>query len=329
MPVAYLPGMNEPQSSLDQTRYRDLFATARHGIFITDAAGIIIDANAAAGELTATEPDLLRGQPLDRLFCDLSGGAVLREQFAAAGALHELEARLQRSDSRERWCLISLAPHTDERGRTFGYHAMALDITQRRLLEERLLHDVFHDGLTGLPNRALFMDRLRQTLARCERLPTRKCAVLFLDLDRFKRINDSYGHATGDALLTAVATALVRCMRREDTIARIGGDEFAILLESPDGALDAPTAAERILHTLREPLSVDDRLFHASVSIGIAYPERADQAPSAILANADLAMYRAKAAGPARYEVFNSPSRTASWRRQTMVRAEQAAAPGW
>src|SRR5690606_1412785 len=116
-----------------------------------------------------------------------------------------------------------------------GYQGIVHDITDRKLAEERLLHNAFHDTLTGLPNRALFTDRLNVALARWRRDPTETCAVLFLDLDRFKVVNDSLGHSVGDALLTRVANALASCLRAHETIARLGGDEFAVLLERVNG----------------------------------------------------------------------------------------------
>ena len=273
-------------------------------MFIMDSAGTILDANAAAVELLSEPIDRLRGLPLPELFKDSADAVLLREQLEARRLFHEIEVRLQRADGSDRWCLISSAARSDEQGRILGYQAIARDVTDRKQAEERLLHRAFHDALTDLPNRALFMDRLRLALARCKRQPSRRCAVLFLDLDRFKSINDSYGHAVGDELLVRVANALSGAVRSDDTVARIGGDEFAILLETVDTDLYPGRAADRILQTLQQPFVIDGRRLHTSASIGIAFPESLDQPPGDIVRNADIAMYRAKARGMACYAVY-------------------------
>jgi diguanylate cyclase (GGDEF)-like protein/PAS domain S-box-containing protein len=295
--------MDHPQMRDRHEFYREVFESARESIFITDPAGIVTAANPAAMAFALPVTDRLVGQPLPLLFAPAADGRLLREQLA--GEFNELELCVQRNGGPELWLLLHVAAHRDREGRVRGYHAIGHDITERRRLEERLMHDALHDSLTGLPNRALFMDRLRQALARIRREPTCNCAVLFLDLDHFKWVNDSYGHAAGDALLRNVATRLFRCMRREDTVARIGGDEFAILLEDSDGTLDARAAADRIVQTMQQPVDVGGRTLCVSLSIGIAYPRTGEESPDAVLSNADLAMYRAKLEGPARYTVYS------------------------
>jgi diguanylate cyclase (GGDEF)-like protein len=203
------------------------------------------------------------------------------------------------------WCLFSAARRLDDRGTLRGYQGIAHDITERKLAEERLFHNAFHDTLTGLPNRALFSDRLEVALARWRRSEDRRCAVLFIDLDRFKVINDSLGHATGDAFLRHVAVELAGCLREEDTIARMGGDEFAVLLDHVHHEGDAIRAAERIQRRLSRPFDIDGQQLFTSASIGIALPENREQGAHELLRNADIAMYRAKTAGPARHELFS------------------------
>jgi diguanylate cyclase (GGDEF)-like protein/PAS domain S-box-containing protein len=177
------------------------------------------------------------------------------------------------------------------------------DVTERKALEEQLRHQAFHDPLTGLPNRALFMDRLEHALALAYRRGT-KVAVLFTDLDNFKVINDSLGHAAGDRLLKAVAERLKACVRPEDTAARLGGDEFAILVEGVTGVGEVVRIAERIADILQPPFTLEEQGVFASASTGIALNDPAQEQPADLMRHADLAMYRAKHRGKARYEVF-------------------------
>jgi diguanylate cyclase (GGDEF)-like protein len=173
---------------------------------------------------------------------------------------------------------------------------------------ERLQHDALHDALTGLPNRTLFLDRLEQALRRARRsTPDAGAAVLFLDLDRFKVVNDSLGHHAGDQLLQSVALRLDAALRPGDTVARIGGDEFTVLLELQDvtDPREATVVAERVLATLADPFPVADRDLHVSGSIGIALG-RPDVDPEELIRDADVAMYRAKAEGKARHAVFDA-----------------------
>ena len=177
------------------------------------------------------------------------------------------------------------------------------DVTERKALVEQLSYQAFHDLLTGLPNRALFMNRLEHTLTRAKRRGS-MVAVLFTDLDNFKVINDSLGHKAGDQLLIAVAERLKTCLRPEDTAARLGGDEFTILVEDVAGVGEAVQIAERIADILRPPFALEEQEVFATVSTGIALNSTAQEQPADLLRYADLAMYRAKRRGKARYEVF-------------------------
>jgi diguanylate cyclase (GGDEF)-like protein/PAS domain S-box-containing protein len=177
------------------------------------------------------------------------------------------------------------------------------DITERKALEEQLYHQAFHDPLSGLPNRALFMDRLERALARANRRGD-KVAVLFMDLDNFKIMNDSLGHEVGDQLLVAVAERIKACLRPEDTAARFGGDEFTILVEEVDGVSDAVRVSERIAESLQPPFTLDQHEVFSTSSIGITLSSPLQEQPVDLLRQADLAMYRAKHKGKARYEVF-------------------------
>jgi diguanylate cyclase (GGDEF)-like protein/PAS domain S-box-containing protein len=192
----------------------------------------------------------------------------------------------------------------DARGNVLGLTVSGRDITERKALEAQLVHQAFYDPLTRLPNRALFMDRLGHALTRQERRD-QDVAVLFLDLDRFKVINDSLGHGVGDQLLTETGQRLLGCLRPQDTVARLGGDEFAILLEDVTDVGRAVQVAERILATLQPPFEFAGREVFVSASIGIALSHSRHTQPEDILRDADLAMYQAKSKGKARYEIFD------------------------
>ena len=185
-------------------------------------------------------------------------------------------------------------------------------------IERQLRHDALHDGLTGLPNRACFVERLRHAGERARRHADNSFAVLFVDLDHFKIVNDSFGHLAGDELLVEVARRLAGCLRSVDTLARLGGDEFALLLEEVNEPSDAARVAERLQLALRNPMTIRESEVFTSASIGIALSGRADDAPQHLLRSADLAMYRAKEHGRGRFEVFDPAMHTAAMERLRM-----------
>jgi PAS domain S-box/diguanylate cyclase (GGDEF) domain len=209
------------------------------------------------------------------------------------------------------WCsLEAVATNLLDEPSVRGIVVNCHDVTERKIAEDKLLHDALHDALTDLPNRALLTDRLGQAFARVKRHPSCQFAVLFLDLDRFKVINDSQGHRTGDRLLVTVARRLLTCLRPGDTAARLGGDEFVILLEEIQGVDEAIAQAKEIERAIEQPLYLEGNKVSITASIGIALSTDKYQWPGDILRDADIAMYRAKALGKARYEVFTSAMHT-------------------
>jgi diguanylate cyclase (GGDEF)-like protein len=186
-----------------------------------------------------------------------------------------------------------------------GYVYTFRDIGERVQAEKSLTHDAMHDVLTGLANRALFMDRLSQALARKSRRPDHSCGVLFLDLDRFKEINDVLGHAAGDTVLIAVADRLQAVLRPQDSAARLGGDEFAVLVENILNAGDLETVARRVLTEMARPFDIFGHHVEAGASIGAAMAGPDHTSADLLVRDADFAMYRAKQSGGGRYEIFD------------------------
>jgi diguanylate cyclase (GGDEF)-like protein len=187
-----------------------------------------------------------------------------------------------------------------------GYAALQGEIEERRHAEARLLHDAFHDALTGLPNRALLLDRLQQVIDAARRRPGQRFAVLFLDLDRFKVINDTLGHIVGDHLLVAVGRLIETCLRPGDTVARLGGDEFGVILDEISDPGDAILVADRILGALGHSLAVDGHEVFVTTSIGVALGRPEHERPEQLLRDADIAMYQAKQKGKACTVVFDA-----------------------
>ncbi|MBD2451791.1 diguanylate cyclase [Nostoc sp. FACHB-152] len=191
-------------------------------------------------------------------------------------------------------------------GNITGAMLVFQDITQRKRMEAQLLQNAFYDGLTALPNRALFLDRLKQAVERSKRRIDYNFAVLFLDLDSFKEINDRFGNTIGDDLLVAIGRRLESCLRSGDTVGRFSGDEFAVLLEEIRDVGDAINVAKRIQDTLALPLNLNGHQISTTASIGITINRNGCDKPEVLLQNADAAMYRAKQKGKARYAVFEA-----------------------
>ncbi|MCP4644587.1 MAG: EAL domain-containing protein [bacterium] len=238
--------------------------------------------------------------------------AALDAHLAGQSAHFETEHRIRHADGSYLWVLCRGLAVLDESGAPSRVAGSQTDITPRKKIEEQLSHRAFHDALTELPNRALFLDRLGQALRYKGRHPDYNFAVLFMDLDHFKLINDGLGHLVGDSLLTAVAERLQTALRTSDTlarndgtVARFGGDEFVILIDNLRGPIDASRVADRILGDLKEPFQLDGHEVFTSGSIGIAFSVDGHESATEFLRNADTAMYRAKGDGRSCYVVFD------------------------
>jgi diguanylate cyclase (GGDEF)-like protein/PAS domain S-box-containing protein len=221
--------------------------------------------------------------------------------------LVNVEEKETSADGSVRWVSTTKLPLRDSSGNVIGTCGISRDITQRKHFEEQLERQAFFDPLTGLPNRALFMNRLQHLFHRARRAPAPLLfAVMYFDLDRFKGINDGLGHLAGDHLLVEIARRLERHMRPSDTLARLGGDEFTVLLEDITSEADATRVAERIHQELSTPFVLEGHEVFTSVSLGIALSSTGYGKPEDMLRDADTAMYRAKAAGRARHQIFDA-----------------------
>ena len=222
----------------------------------------------------------------------------------------QVESRMLHADGAYRWVLTRGLAVRDGQGRAVRMAGSQTDITKRRANEEQLHHDAYHDALTGLPNRTLFIDRLARALLRIKRRPEYSFAVLFLDLDGFKRINDCMGHQAGDQFLISVSRRLETCARKTDTVGRLGGDEFVVLMDEFDDPSDVFRLADRVLQDLTAPILLNGEEAVASASIGIALGNRHYESADDILRDADIAMYRAKSRGKAGRVIFDRSMHT-------------------
>ncbi|MBV9865687.1 MAG: EAL domain-containing protein [Abitibacteriaceae bacterium] len=289
-----------------EERFRTIVTTTREGIWLLDEQAHIIYANGTLSELLGYEWAELQGRtPLD--FLDAADHIEAETHFkrCAEGIAEQHDFGFRRKDGSTFWTILSSSPLFDNEGRFIGALGMLTDITQRKQAEQQLVYNALYDELTGLPNRALFRDRLERAFTHAKRHENYLFAVLFLDFDGFKVINDSLGHTMGDQLLVAIAERLQTCLRTADTVARMGGDEFTILLDSIEDLSEATQVAERVQTAMRQPFDLDGQQVFAPVSTGIALYTPSYDYPEHLLRDADTAMYRAKAQGRARYEIFN------------------------
>ena len=267
---------------------------AEHAVCITSPDGKIEWVNDAYCRLSGYEVGEIVGTILpssqSKQFCQLLEQAAQQDFH---GQSWKVESTETRKDGRSYTVEEILTPLLSEDGKVSNIVAILQDITSRKEAEAKIIHRVFHDPLTDLPNRVMFQDRLEQALAQARR-HQRLLAVLFIDLDCFKQINDEFGHRVGDQLLKTVANHLSQCVRATDTVARLSGDEFTVILQDLEQVTDAQHVAQKILDCIVEPIPIDGQVLYVRTSIGIAlFPDDASE-PEELLRLADRAMYQAK-----------------------------------
>jgi diguanylate cyclase (GGDEF)-like protein/PAS domain S-box-containing protein len=303
----YLRDISERRSEREElrgseARYRRLFEESRTPLFVATADGVLLEANVAFAEALGRGREELLSMPLAELASDAEPVGRLLAELREHGAA-EVEVHFRRAGG-DLIALVSGGEHEAEGGAV--YHGAVRDITAQKRAQDELVRSAFRDALTELPNRVVFMDRLERLLRQSKRRVDYRFAVLFLDLDNFKYVNDTHGHIVGDHLLVAVARRLESCVRQEDTVARIGGDEFAVLLDTVQDTASVMLVVDRIREALRQPFAAEGRETGATASIGIALSASGYERAEDLLRDADEAMYRAKARGRDDYIIFDS-----------------------
>lgn len=302
--------MEEQSEALRESeeRFRSAFNHAPIGIALVSSTGQWLKVNRALCEILGyTEQELLAVDFQSMVVPEDLGETLVRLHDLLTGKVPacQMEHRYLNKNGGIVWASWS-ASMASEGSAEYGRLIFQIqDITGKKSAEEKLQHDATHDALTGLPNRPMFMERLSEALARMRELTDYKASVLFIDLDRFKYVNDSLGHLIGDQLLKGISERLRECLRPSDLVARLGGDEFTILIEGRYDISEVTRVAERIQKKFSVPFELKGNEVYSSASIGILHASEKHVTPEDIMRDADTAMYQAKRAGKARHEVFD------------------------
>ncbi|MEW6133751.1 MAG: diguanylate cyclase [Pseudomonadota bacterium] len=276
------------------SRYtRSLIEANLDPLLVISPEGRITDVNHATEKATGLSREKLIGTDFAAYVTDQDSARKWFRKAFAEGFVTDYPLSLRHRDGHVTHALFNASTYRNDAGEVIGLFAAARDITERKQAEDRIRHMAQYDALTDLPNRMLFSDRMKQAILHARRA-RQKLAVMFLDLDRFKPINDNYGHETGDRVLQVVAKRLQGCVRKSDSVGRIGGDEFTVLLKDVENEAAALRVAGKIHHALCQPIVMDDKILSVAVSIGIAmFPEHGDNEIE-LSRHADYAMYYAK-----------------------------------
>ena len=291
-----------------ESRFRDVAEASSDWIWECDPDLRLIYFSARFSTVTGISAASVLGKPLEQFFAtdtETDGWTQLLAGTHVQAAFRDLRCHYRDVSGNTRTCRLAGRPIMDSNKGFVGYRGTATDITEEVEAQARANHLALHDSLTGLPNRVLFRERLDLAFEG-NRHDTRSVSVLCLDLDHFKDVNDTLGHATGDLLLIQVAERLRVCVRPNDTVARLGGDEFAIIQSGVDGPDEAAALSLRIIDIIERPFLIDGQEIHIGVSIGAALPDEASNVPDKLLKCADIALYRAKQTGRGTVRFFES-----------------------
>jgi len=285
---------------------RSVFEATIEGIMVTDSVATVISVNPAFSRLTGYSEEELIGQNARILKSGRHDAAFFHAMFQTlkADKVWKGEVWSKRKDGSIFLEQLSISAICDQSDTVLQYVGLCSDVTERWDKEQLIRQMALHDGLTGLPNRTLLMERLGQLIAKSRR-ESRQIALMFLDLDGFKKVNDTLGHSIGDEVLKTVATRLSGLLRNSDTVARLGGDEFVVLLDNPENSEVIAQIGARVISVVNEPMHFDDAEAHVGTSIGIAVFKDSACSPESLLKRADEAMYAAKAAGKNVYRFAN------------------------
>jgi diguanylate cyclase (GGDEF)-like protein/PAS domain S-box-containing protein len=297
-----------------EERFRSAFTYAPIGIGIVSPDGKWLKINKALSEILGyKEEEFLATEFQSMIYEEDLGDTLVKLHELVTGKVPacQLEQRYLNKRGEIVWVSWSVSTTSDHKTERPNLIFQIQDITAKKHTEEQLQYKATHDALTGLPNRAYFMARLEQALEKVHDNPTHKVSVLFIDLDRFKIVNDSLGHQIGDELLIGIADRLRECLRPSDMVARLGGDEFTILVEGKYDPKEVVRIAERIREKFLSPYNLSGHEIFSSASIGILHASEKYTKPEDIMRDADIAMYQAKRAGKARHEIFNQQMRDA------------------
>ena len=297
------------EEALRESEYklRTILESMREGLIQVDNQDRIVFVNECFCQMVGYAEEELMQTDWKRFLFDKDGRKIIEQvnRRRRDGIADNYELCLRTKAGERLWVIVGGAPILDAAGSVSGSLGVFTDITARKRAEEQMLHDALHDGLTGLANRTFFIEHLQKIIERNRREPQEMFAVLFLDFDRFKVINDSLGHAEGDRLLVQIAKRLTSVLRASDLVARLGGDEFTILINRIDDSSVALRVAERVRDNLRAPFQLGGGDVFISASIGIALSTTGHEKAEEMLRDADIAMYRAKAEGRAQIQVFD------------------------
>ena len=308
-----------------EKRYRNLFERNLAGVFRTTVDGKILDCNDACARIFGyTSREELLSRTASDFYHEPEARNGVLARLRESGFLVGQELRLRKKDGSTVWVLENVSLLEAQDGEPQMLEGTMVDITDLKVAQEKIEYQAYHDVLTDLPNRKLFIDRLEMAMAQSRR-SSKPLAVLFLDMDRFKITNDTLGHSGGDRVLMSVADRLLSVLRGGDTVARFGGDEFALLVPELRDPADAAIVARKILKSLEKPIALDRRSAHMSASIGVALFPNDGEDPETLLKNADSAMYRAKEAGRNNFQLCTEEMKRRAVERMSLEQSLRSA----